>query len=561
MMSKRLYGNAISTLVLLATVAIASAQSSLHNLDIRVVLSKNGDARITETRQMTVGSKGTECYIVIEDIGACDIKDLCVMDETGHQFEKSAYWDVDKSRDYKAGKCGIVEKSNGYELCWGIGAQGERTYTTSYTVTNLLKAYNECDGFNWMFVAEDLHPYPEHVLLTISAEDSTELTDSIANIWAFRYSGNVDFVNGNIVAESSEPFKQHDAMIVMAEFKKGVFCSLLNTGEDFEVVKQRAFEGSDYLSDGDEEMDKAPWWMEWLVWICGAGMGFLALCGLFWEPVERLCKKWKYCRNIEWYREIPLNGNLTKANDFLNSLQSKIYEYDNLLSACVVKLINQGALGIENHPNKDGKVVPAFVVKRWTVSDEMETDDQKLLRAIYTIFDRAAGDKVLEPWELKAFMNDEKNEYVVNALVDTLHQIRFVHLSEHREDVRQLLGLKKYLKDFTLLDERGMQEVTLWKDYMVWATLFGCASTVVKEMRKINPEYFKMDSIARQMSEGISIPDMHKTFVKAAGDAYHKQLVSRVSSNGSSRRSGGGGRSSRRGGGGHSGGGHGGGIR
>lgn len=59
-MSKRLYGNAISTLVLLATVAIASAQSSLHNLDIRVVLSKNGDARITETRQMTVGSKGTE---------------------------------------------------------------------------------------------------------------------------------------------------------------------------------------------------------------------------------------------------------------------------------------------------------------------------------------------------------------------------------------------------------------------------------------------------------------------------------------------------------------------
>ena len=88
-MSKRLYGNAISTLVLLATVAIASAQSSLHNLDIRVVLSKNGDARITETRQMTVGSKGTECYIVIENIGACDIKDLCVMDETGHQFEKA----------------------------------------------------------------------------------------------------------------------------------------------------------------------------------------------------------------------------------------------------------------------------------------------------------------------------------------------------------------------------------------------------------------------------------------------------------------------------------------
>ena len=35
----------------------------LHSLDIRVVLSHNGDAHITETRIMDIDSEGTECYI------------------------------------------------------------------------------------------------------------------------------------------------------------------------------------------------------------------------------------------------------------------------------------------------------------------------------------------------------------------------------------------------------------------------------------------------------------------------------------------------------------------
>ena len=39
-----------------------SARPQLHDLSIRVILSKNGDAHITETRQMSIESEGTECY-------------------------------------------------------------------------------------------------------------------------------------------------------------------------------------------------------------------------------------------------------------------------------------------------------------------------------------------------------------------------------------------------------------------------------------------------------------------------------------------------------------------
>lgn len=540
-------------LALIASVTTLFAQSRLHDLDIRVVLSKNGDARITETRLMTVTSEGTECYINIENTGRSFVQKLTVSDEQGRQFEKVPNWDVDWSRDKKAGKCGIVEKADGYELCWGVGASGERTYTTSYTVTGLVEGYDESDGFNWMFVARDVKPYPQHVKLTITTDYGTLLNDSIANIWAFGYGGNINFVDSTIVAETTEPFKEHDGMIVMCEFEKGVFSPTNNKQRSFESVKKFAFENSDYLEEEKEE-DKDPWWMKALYWICGGGMIFLALCGLLWDPVERLVNKYKF-RNIEWYRDIPLGGDLVTANLLMNKLL-QTYDDDKLLSACVLKLVQIGALGIENLNKR-----PAFTIKLWP--EDAQLSNKELLHSIYVIFKKAAGDdQVLNPHELTNYMEKEENYNDVSHFLYVLHKGYVSKLSDYKTEVSQMLGLKKYLDDFTLIDEREVQEVVLWKDYMVWATLFGCASTVVKQMEKINPEYFKMDDIARQIAFSVTVPEVTKEFAKATYTVYCKYMLSsESSSDGHSRRSGSGGRASRGGGGGHRGGGSGGGIR
>jgi uncharacterized membrane protein YgcG len=294
-------------------------------------------------------------------------------------------------------------------------------------------------------------------------------------------------------------------------------------------------------------------------YLVGAGMIFLALVGLLAAPVTYLVKWWKYKRNIEWYREIPFGGNLSQANDVLNELRFGVKDYDKLLSACVIKLINLGALGIEDRPNRDGKVVPAFVVKNWDAKNESHI----LLRKIHTIFQLAAGnDSVLEPWELKAFMKHKANQSVIDSFLNTLRGVKTVSLSSQKDEVRKLLGLKKFLSEFTLLSERGIQESTLWKDYMVYATLFGNAKRVIKEMQKINPEYFKLDNVASQMAEGMTVPTIYTVFHKGTADAYSAKMLREHPTSSSSHRSfGGGGFSSFGGGGGFSGGGHGGGIR
>lgn len=540
-------------LALIVSATTLFAQSRLHDLDIRVVLSKNGDAHITETRQMTVDSEGTECYINIENAGKSIVKDLTVSDELGIEYEPQSIWDVDWSRKMKTDKSGIVMKAGGYELCWGLGAEGKRTYTASYIVTGLVEGYSESDGFNWMFVARDVKPYPEHVKLTITAEDCTLLTDSIANIWAFGYGGDINFRDSTIVAETTEPFQEHDGMIVMCEFNKGVFSPDVTYDHSFETVKKCAFEGSDYLEEEKKE-DKDPWWMTWLEWICGGGFVFLALCGLVWEPVARLVYKFKF-RNVDWYRDIPLGGDLSLANHLMNEV-SQTRDYDKLLSASVLKLVQMGALGIDRQRPK-----PAFVINEWKADAQLA--NRKLLESIYTLFKHAAGDnQVLDPHELTNYMESEKHWSEVYSFVNILHEIHLDSLSANKTEVNHLLGLKKFLKDFTLIDEREVQEVTLWKDYMVWATLFGIASTVVKQMEKINPEYFKMDDIASQLAYTVMQPEVTKVFANATASAYYRDISDSASSSGGSRRSsGGGGHASRGGGGGHRGGGSGGGIR
>ena len=72
--------------MLLVSATSLFARPQLHNLDIRVVLSKNGDAHITETRQMEIDGEGTECYIVIGSLNGSEVSDLTVSDETGRVF-------------------------------------------------------------------------------------------------------------------------------------------------------------------------------------------------------------------------------------------------------------------------------------------------------------------------------------------------------------------------------------------------------------------------------------------------------------------------------------------
>ena len=537
-------------LMLLASATSLSARPFLHSLDIRVVLSRNGDAHITETRVMDIDSEGTECYIGLGNMGGSEVRDLQVSDENGLEFTNIGSWDVDRSRDWKAGKCGIVYKHNGYELCWGLGESGSRTYTTRYVITSLVHAYPDADAIRHVFLDQDVSPKPDIARLSIEAEDSTLFSEENCGIWGFRFGGELSFEDGKIIVHNTEPFDYRGALYIMVRFDKGMFEPTIQEDDTFEHKKELAFEGSDYTSD-DEEWT----WEDTLILLFLALSFFVVpVIGLVWYFLYVWRARKKVNKDLLWYRDIPLNGNLQQANDMLNAYKYLGTDYNNLLSACILKLIDMGAISIEETLNRKGKTEQNFVIHEL----KNQGDQPLLLRKIHSMFKAAAGDDtVLEPKELRSFMRSSKNESITDSFINTLHtKTSISNYKERLDDVRQVFGLKKFLKEFSLLDKRHVNEVSLWKDYMIYATLFGIADQVIKDMKKINPEYFNMDQVAAQMANDHTLPVIYSTLHSGTSRAVANKAAREA------RASGGGGHSSwGGGGGGFSGGGFGGGVR
>lgn len=546
-------------LVLLATATAMQAGPTLDDLDITVRLSDNGDARITEVRQMSIDSQGTECYIVMGNLNGSDIRDLAVSDETGRQFDNIGEWDVDRSRSYKEGKCGIVTKSNGYELCWGLGAEGERIYTISYTITNMVRAYDDADGFNFMFVATNINPMPDHARITFVRDDNEPIPQDKVLMWAFRYDGDIQWKDGTVVAETASSMNSDNAMIVMLRFEKDFLHPTMSEEGSFDQLRDRAFEGSDYdtgsgFFDG-METDEILFVILFLIAL--ALSPFLIAAYIIWMWRNRRKAK----SNLMWYRDLPYNGDLKKSYEVLNAYSWTSYDKENLVSAIVAKLVSIGALAIEEHlveptglrklTGGSAQMKKLIAIKPLELSEK--SPNKQLLRKMHNIFSNAAGeDMLLQPNELRNWM--KKHSGSVEGLLTLLKPSRSVSAcNKDLENVRKVFGMELFLEDFTLANERHATELGLWKDYLVFAELFGIAKELRKDMMQANPEYLRMDEVCRQLNDSDVLPAFTMAALAGIGDVEK--------ANSSSRSSGGGGWASFGGGGGFSGGGSGGGVR
>jgi len=113
-------------------------------------------------------------------------------------------------------------------------------------------------------------------------------------------------------------------------------------------------------------------------------------------------------------------------------------------------------------------------------------------------------------------------------------------------------GLKKFMIDFSLLDEKEVPELVLWEKYLVYATAFGIADKVIKQLKTRFPElnddsYVSSHYTCMYMASHSNL--YHSSFSKSVSSAesYHAREV--ASSSYSSGSGGGGGFSSGGGGG------------
>ena len=524
------------------------AVNHVPEMELEVALRPDGSAYITQTWYADA-DEGTEFYLERWDSGYLTITDFSVSDEKG-PFTFVENWDVKASFAEKARKCGIVETDKGVELCWGISQYGQNRYTVEYILHDLVGAYSDADGFNHCFL-NDMSTFPTDVTLTILNQDGTPLTDSGCDIWAFGYDGQIQFENGVIRAWSETPLKQGDYMTIMVRFEKGVLSPLRSADGSFEAVKERAFKGSDY--------DNSSTSIDPLTLILGLlslpAFILIFAVAVFIDTTINRAKLNKRMKKVNYFRDIPNKGNLNLT--YYLGLSCDLFDDDTLLGAYLLRLISQGCL----EPVTENPEDETACLRLSHSPKSGDTYDNTL----YSILEAAAGaDGTLQPSELEAYCKQNEAplvSFLTSCRKDSEQSILRLDCFKKPdgdglknftpaglEQLDEILGLKRFLLDFSLIQERGIQDAVLWQDYMVYAMLLGIADTVTSQIKAHYPA--ALPQVERyEVYLGYS-----RHYNRRMRHAYSKEYEQRQAA-----RSGGhGGRASRRGGRGSSGGGRGG---
>ena len=538
-------------LALVLPVRPAAAQNQVHDVDITVTLATDGSAQIREVWDMTL-SRGTEVYLGRENLGDIKILDLTVSDETGETYKTDRSWDTDRSFERKKGHCGLHSISDGYEICWGIGEYGHRTYTVDYTLTNLVKSLDDYDMIHYMFYTpNDFRA--EHVKVTLE-KPGFEM-DTLTRIWAFGYDGYIWREDGKVIAENENPLESSHDIIILMRFDKGTFASNSVQERPFQTVLDRALEGA------DEPDNPLPKWKERLYTILGFFM-FMGMVLLPFLPlIARIIQRRKARKNafgtlnlssIDWSREIPYGGDIMMNNYIISTSKDIKAKNNSVASAMILHMLQEGCLEAQRDL-ATGKVNIYF-------KDSTE-------KGLWSMMLEASGpNKILEEKEFSTWAKKKGTrlinwtQSVKSAGLTKLRTGGYYQSSKYtdkgRTENRKIVGFKKFLEDATLIKERTSPEVALWREYLIFASLVGSAEQVAKELKDIDPVMFeKAYSMPySDMSRVINLSNSYSRVVSSY--AYTPSTSYSGGSLGGFSRSGGGGHSSFGGGGGFSGGGH-----
>ncbi len=534
------------------------AANRVPEIEIEVALCTDGSAVITQTWTADTDD-GTEFYLALNDSGYLSVSDFSVSDENG-SYTFVEEWDIDASFEEKAGKCGILETDDGVELCWGIGEYGENRYVIKYVLDNLVVNYSDADGFNYRFV-DEMSFFPTDAVITICNRDGSALTDENCDIWGFGYAGQIQFEDGVIRAWSEEPLESGQHMTIMVSLEKGVLSPLRTEDGSFETVKDRALEGSDYDDSEDEQWDDEPLTANDMLLFAAMIFVPIFLIALLIVMIKKAGKvrRKKRMEQAGYFRDAPNSGNLNVT--YRLGLCSSLCEEDALLGAYLMRLISQGCLE-STDDSADAKSVRLRLVHAPQSGNEY--DD-----VLYIVLEAAAGaDGILDPNELERYCKQNylplsrfmdscerngiqtliKNGCLKGAVLDNDKDLT----KKGQQELDEIYGLKHFLLDFSLINERGVKETIIWQDYMVYALMLGIADKLEAQIRDLYPDQLPQ---LNQYRRYISYTGYYNGVIYGA---YSREKLRRTPSHRSG--GGGGGTVSFGGGGGFSGGG-GGGIR
>ena len=477
-----------------------SFADTFYKNTINVRINKDGSADIESIMDFEP-SKGTEYFVPINNLGKSEIVNFKVSEiKNGKEvpYESLESWNTKKTREEKAKKSGVVKTDKGYELCFGFGEYQRKTFILRYRVTNFIKLLKDSDMIYWQFVNKGLSAAPGEVKLTITkGEGSFDNTNS--KIWAFGNKGTIEFSDGKIVFNSLTGLTSSNYVTVLVQLNKGDITSGETIDKDFSYYKDLAFKGSDYTKKADKKSSNKIFYVAG-----GIIVAIVVLAKIFGKKKSNGYQKGDF--KGEYYRDIP-EKEWWKLSDILEDIGFDGQE--SIIRAYFLKWIQEKIL----IPVTEEK---GLIFKKDTLALKIKSGfnndfEEKVERKLFAMFAGAAGaDGILQENEFSDYLEDTDNQEEFESIEEDLEELSNEYASKNdlfeksskgkyshtysekgKEFTAKLVKNYNYLKDFSLLSEREISEIKVWKNLLIYATLYHVADEVEKQLKKLSPEFLR----------------------------------------------------------------------
>lgn len=551
-------------LLLLSTFFITTNvyAEDLKKISMDIKITQDGTAHITEKWEMNTNNSNdsTEIYKPYYNFGNSEFQNFKVT-LNNKEFTYNDNWDIDATFEEKRYQNGFNYTNDGIELCWGMTERNQlNTYVISYEITNFILGLQDSDMLYWNLIPQKLSDEPESIYIKVYSDFSY---DQQLPVWGYGKYGAYAYVyDGYIEMISEETLNQDEYMTLLVKYPKGTFDTSSNQSDkNFDYYLNMANEGAvSYEESSGNFLDSIIEALPALLMIIISFIGVFASKGRVNITGNKRIKFTKETRKIpkevNYFRDIPCNKDIYYAYWLSKTYQLNKTDTD-LLGAVLLKWINEGKIIIK----KDSSNGMFKKEKSSIILNKDAVFDLYYEKELYDMIYEASIDGILEANEFKRWSNENYNELFAwfkrildfqteklsNELkLNKLNNIKYETTQIVFNDAITLKGLKKYLEDFSRIYEKNPIEVHLWKEYLMFAQIFGIAEKVSKDFKNIYP-----DVITTEYLEDISFI----YFVSSSGINSASAAKSRAESY----NSGGGGFSSGGGGGGSFGGGFGGG--
>ena len=230
---------------LFAGLQLSAQKPVVRELKVDAILHQDGSATLEEVWDVEFfeNTDYTEFYVPISNLRDMTISNLKVSETNLKYISEGEDWDIHRSREKKAGRCGIVRKSSeSVEICWGIGTLERHRWVVSFDLTGFVQALEDYDAFNFQFVNEGMSSPPEMVNVYIRNDFGAEWNTDNTRVWGFGTSGEIGVTDNNIVSiRVFYPMTQKNYLNAMVRFNKGQFSPAVSRNIPFEKMQKKAF--------------------------------------------------------------------------------------------------------------------------------------------------------------------------------------------------------------------------------------------------------------------------------------------------------------------------------